>query len=45
MFEWYQEDFTIKHSLVDYINKYSDIQVNDGAEVVYMEYNWDLNGK
>ncbi|WP_237276826.1 DUF547 domain-containing protein [Tenacibaculum ovolyticum] len=45
MFEWYQEDFTIKHSLVDYINKYSDIQVNDGAEVVYMKYNWDLNGK
>jgi hypothetical protein len=45
MFEWYQEDFTIKHSLVDYINKYSDIQVNDGAEVLYMEYNWDLNGK
>ncbi|WP_422090106.1 DUF547 domain-containing protein [Tenacibaculum ovolyticum] len=45
IFEWYQEDFTIKHSLVDYINKYSDIQVNDGAEVVYMEYNWDLNGK
>ena len=24
MFEWYQEDFTIKHSLVDYINKYSN---------------------
>ncbi|PKH49601.1 DUF547 domain-containing protein [Tenacibaculum sp. Bg11-29] len=45
MFEWYQEDFTIKHSLVDYVNKYSDIQVNDGAEVVYMQYNWDLNGK
>lgn len=45
IFEWYQEDFTIKHSLVDYINKYSDIQVNDGAEVVYMEYKWDLNGK
>jgi hypothetical protein len=45
IFEWYQEDFTIKHSLVDYINKYSDIQVNDGAEVLYMEYNWDLNGK
>lgn len=45
MFEWYQEDFTIKHSLVDYINKYSDTQVNDDAEVVYLNYNWDLNGK
>ncbi|WBX71506.1 hypothetical protein [Tenacibaculum retecalamus] len=44
MFEWYQEDFTIKYSLVDYINKYSDIQVNDNASVSYLEYNWNLNG-
>jgi hypothetical protein len=45
MFEWYQEDFTLEQSLVDYINKYSDTQVNDGAEVVYLEYDWNLNGK
>ncbi|MGB1042077.1 MAG: DUF547 domain-containing protein [Tenacibaculum sp.] len=45
MFEWYQEDFTIKHSLVDYINKYSELQVNDNAEVAYLEYDWNLNGK
>lgn len=45
MFEWYQEDFTIKTSLVDYINKYSAIQVNDGAEVSYLKYDWNLNGK
>ena len=44
MFEWYQEDFTIKYSLVDYINKYSDVQVNDNASVGYLEYNWNLNG-
>lgn len=45
IFEWYQEDFTIKHSLVDYINKYSNIKANDNAEVQYLEYNWDLNEK
>ncbi len=44
MFEWYQEDFTIKYSLVDYINKYSNVQVNDNAEVVYKHYDWNLNG-
>ncbi len=45
MFEWYQEDFTIKQSLVDYLNKYSDVQINDGAEVFYLDYDWNLNGK
>jgi len=45
IFEWYQEDFTIKHSLVDYLNKYSNTKVNDGAEIVYMVYDWNLNGK
>ncbi len=45
MFEWYQEDFTIKQSLIDYINRYSDIQANDNAEVVYLAYDWNLNEK
>lgn len=45
MFEWYQEDFTINQSLIDYINKYSNTQVNDDAEVTYLNYNWNLNGK
>lgn len=44
MFEWYQEDFTIKTSLVDYINKYSIVKVNDNATVSYLEYDWNLNG-
>jgi len=45
VFEWYQEDFTSKISLVDYINKYSSTKANDGAEVVYLDYNWSLNEK
>ena len=45
MFEWYQEDFSIKQSLVDYINKYSNTQINDDAQVSYLEYDWNLNGK
>ncbi|CAL2102631.1 conserved exported protein of unknown function [Tenacibaculum sp. 190130A14a] len=45
IFEWYQEDFTSKNSLVDYINRYSKVKANDGAEVVYLEYDWTLNDK
>ncbi len=45
IFEWYQEDFTIKSTLIDYINKYSKVKANDNAEVVYLDYDWNLNEK
>ncbi|MGG6230010.1 DUF547 domain-containing protein [Tenacibaculum sp. SDUM215027] len=45
VFQWYQEDFTSRNTLVDYINKYSDIKANDNAEVVYLDYDWNLNDK
>ncbi|OSY89056.1 hypothetical protein WH52_03155 [Tenacibaculum holothuriorum] len=45
VFEWYQEDFTSSNTLVDYINKYSNVKANDNAEVVYLEYDWHLNDK
>lgn len=45
VFEWYQEDFTIKNTLIEYINKYSNMKANDNAEVVYLEYDWNLNDK
>ncbi|WP_075343845.1 DUF547 domain-containing protein [Tenacibaculum agarivorans] len=45
IFEWYQEDFTLKTSLIDYINRYSNTKVNDNAKVSYLDYNWNLNEK
>ncbi len=45
IFEWYQEDFTSTRSLVDYINKYSSIKVNDNAKISYLDYDWSLNEK
>lgn len=45
IFEWYQEDFTSKNSLVDYVNRYSTIKANDNAQVVYLDYDWTLNDK
>lgn len=44
MFEWYKGDFTENNTLIDYINKYSTIKVNDNAEVNFLEYDWNLNG-
>ena len=44
MFEWYQEDFSIKQPLIDYLNKYSNTKINDNAKISYLEYDWNLNG-
>lgn len=44
IFEWYKEDFTKGgESLIDYINKYSDVTIAPGAKIEYLEYNWSLN--
>ncbi len=41
IFDWYKEDFG---DLIDFINKYSDVQVDPNATIEYMEYDWSLNG-
>ncbi len=42
IFEWYSSDFD---NIIEYLNKYSNIKINSGAEVKYMEYDWTLNGE
>jgi hypothetical protein len=43
IFKWYKEDFTQNGTLIDYINQYSNIQINKNAKIEYNEYNWSLN--
>lgn len=43
IFNWFSEDFTNQGSLVDYLNSFSDTQLNSNAKIEFMEYNWDLN--
>ena len=45
VFNWYQEDFTHKKTLIQYINKYSIVKANDDATISYLEYDWTLNDK
>lgn len=42
IFDWYAVDFG---DIVTFINKYSNIKVNNNASIVYKEYDWTLNGK
>lgn len=43
LFNWYQEDFIKKGSLIDFLNQYSNQQVNSNARIEFKEYNWNLN--
>ncbi len=45
LFDWYGGDFKEDgRSIVDYLNQYAaGIEINEDAEVDYMEYSWALN--
>lgn len=45
IFNWFKGDFTTGGSIIDYINKYSDIEVNKKAKIKYLSYDWSLNEK
>ncbi|PHN08515.1 DUF547 domain-containing protein [Flavilitoribacter nigricans] len=40
IFEWYAADFG---QLIEFLNKYSETRINNGATVNYKEYDWALN--
>ncbi|MFB0997179.1 MAG: DUF547 domain-containing protein, partial [Flavobacteriales bacterium] len=44
IFDWSKADFGGNNTkLIEFINKYSDVKVNDNATVTFKEYNWELN--
>ncbi len=42
-FSWYKGDFTKNASLPDFINKYSQIKINENTKISSLDYNWNLN--
>lgn len=32
-------------TLIEFINQYADIKINENASIEYLDYNWNLNGK
>lgn len=45
IFNWFKGDFTADGTVIDYINKYSKVQVNKKAKIKYLPYDWSLNSK
>lgn len=43
IFQWFTKDFKQNGSVVDFINIYTDIDINPKAKTSYLDYNWDLN--
>lgn len=45
IFLWFVSDFTKNDTLINFLNKYSDIKIEESAKIDYLEYNWGLNNK
>jgi hypothetical protein len=45
IFKWFSKDFKQNGSLIDFINKYSEVNILDNAKITYIDYSWKLNGE
>lgn len=43
IFNWFKGDFTKNGSLIDFLNKYAPITINESAKVSFLDYDWSLN--
>ncbi len=43
IFSWFSGDFKKELTIIQFINRYSEIQINEDADIDYMKYNWGLN--
>lgn len=46
LLKWYGRDFkAVAPDILTYINRYSEVHIEEGADIEYGEYDWSLNGK
>lgn len=43
IFNWFGSDFKTKGSLIDFLNDYSNTNINSNAKTTFKDYNWTLN--
>ena len=43
IFKWFAKDFKNEGSLIDFLNKYSEITILQNAKKSYKDYDWNLN--
>ncbi len=43
IFKWFSKDFKQNGSLIDFLNQYNTIKINEKAAIDYKDYDWSLN--
>jgi len=43
IFSWFGGDFKKRQTLIQFLNKYSKVKIDENAEVDFMDYQWSLN--
>lgn len=43
IFQWFAKDFKKNGTLIDFLNRYSEIKISKKAKITYKDYNWALN--
>ena len=43
IFLWFKKDFKKQGSLIDYLNQYSPVKIDQKAKIDYLNYDWNLN--
>jgi hypothetical protein len=43
IFDWFEDDFTRKGSLINFLNQYSEVRIDEKAKISYLPYDWGLN--
>jgi hypothetical protein len=43
IFLWFVSDFTKNSLLINFLNKYSDVKIEEDAKIEYLDYDWGLN--
>jgi hypothetical protein len=43
IFKWFNGDFTKEQSLIAFINRYSNLRIEDKATITFLDYDWGLN--
>lgn len=43
IFQWFAKDFKQNGSLIDFLNRYSEVEISKNAKKRFKDYSWDLN--
>lgn len=43
IFKWFKADFEKSGGVIEFIDKYTEINIDRNAEILYQPYNWNLN--